>query len=50
MTCLLFALIMQAKYYAQDTGNQYSILGHLICWKWHVPDWDKTSEKRKGKL
>jgi len=27
MTWLLFFLIMQAKYYAQDTGNQWSILG-----------------------
>jgi hypothetical protein len=35
----------QAKYYAQDTGNQYSILGRLIC----LPDCDKTSEKRKRK-
>ena len=37
----------QAKYYAQETGNQSSILGRLICWKWHVLDCDKTSEKRK---
>jgi hypothetical protein len=27
MTWFLFVLINQAKYYAQDTGNQYSILG-----------------------
>ena len=27
MTWLLFVLIMQAKYYAQNTGNQCSILG-----------------------
>ena len=39
-------LIKQAKYYAQDTGNQYSILSRLIC----VPDCDKTSGKRKRKL
>ena len=39
-------LINQAKYYAQDTGNQYSILGRLIC----LPDCDKTSEKRKRKF
>jgi hypothetical protein len=32
-------LINQAKYYAQNTGNQYSILGRLIC----LPDCDKTS-------
>jgi hypothetical protein len=31
MTWLLFVLIMQMKYYAQDTGNQCSILGRLIC-------------------
>jgi hypothetical protein len=43
---LLFVLSKQAKYCAQDTGNQYSILGRLIC----VPDCDKTSEKRKRKL
>jgi hypothetical protein len=43
MTWFLFVLINQAKYYAQDTGNQYSILGRLIC----LPDCDKTSEKRK---
>jgi hypothetical protein len=35
----------QAKCYAQDTRNQYSILGRLIC----LPDCDKTSEKRKRK-
>jgi hypothetical protein len=35
----------QAKYYAQDTGNQYSMLGRLI----YLPDCDKTSEKRKRK-
>jgi hypothetical protein len=46
MTRFLFVLINQAKYYAQDTGNQYSILGRLIC----LPDCDKTSEKRKRKL
>jgi hypothetical protein len=46
MTWLLFVVINQAKYYAQDTGNQYSILGRLIC----LPDCDKTSEKRKRKL
>ena len=46
MTWLLFVLIMQTKYYAQDTGNECSILGRLICWKWCVPDSDKTSEKR----
>ena len=40
MTRFLFVLINQAKYYAQDTGNQYSILGRLIC----LPDCDKTSE------
>ena len=45
MTWFLFVLINQAKYYAQDTGNQYSILGRLIC----LPDCDKTSEKRKRK-
>jgi len=39
MTWLLFVLIMQAKYYAQDTGNQCNILGRLICWKWHVLDY-----------
>jgi len=50
MTWLLFVLIMQAKYYAQDTGNQCNILGRLICWKWHVLDYDKTSEKQKLKL
>jgi hypothetical protein len=31
MTWLLFFLIMQAEYYAQDTGNQCRILGRLIC-------------------
>ena len=36
----------QAKYYAQDTGNQYSIFDRLI----YLPDCDKTSEKRKRKL
>jgi hypothetical protein len=36
----LYVLINQAKYYAQDTENQYSILGRLIC----LPDCDKTSE------
>jgi hypothetical protein len=41
-----FILINQAKYYAQDTGNQYSILGHLIC----LPDCDKTSENESGNL
>ena len=46
MSWLLFVLIKQAKYYAQDTENQYSILGRLIC----VPDYDKTSEKRRRKL
>ena len=40
MTRLLFVLINQVKYYAQDTGNQYCILGRLIC----LPDCDKTSE------
>jgi hypothetical protein len=45
MTWFLFVLINQAKYYAQDTGNQYSILGRLIC----LLDCDKTSEKRKRK-
>ena len=45
MTWFLFVLINQAKYYAQDTGNQYSILGRLI----YLPDCDKTSEKRKRK-
>ena len=40
MTWFLFVFINQAKYYAQDTGNQYSILGRLIC----LPDCDKTSE------
>ena len=40
MTWFLFVLINQAKYYAQDTGNQYSILGRLIC----LPDCNKTSE------
>jgi len=29
ITWLLFALIMQAKYYAQDTRNQCGILGCL---------------------
>jgi hypothetical protein len=29
MTWFLFVLINQAKYYAQDTGNQYSIFGSL---------------------
>jgi hypothetical protein len=38
---LLFVLIKQAKYYAQDTGNQYSILGRLIC----VPDCDNIWNK-----
>jgi hypothetical protein len=42
----LFVLINQAKYYAQDTGNQYSILGRLIC----LPDCDKTSENESGNL
>jgi hypothetical protein len=46
MTWFLFVLMNQAKYYAQDTGNQYSILGRLIC----LPDCDKTSEKRERKL
>jgi hypothetical protein len=46
MTWFLFVLINQAKYYAQDTGNQYSILGHLIC----LPDCDKTSENESGNL
>jgi hypothetical protein len=36
----------QAKYYAQDNGNQYSILGRLIC----LPDCDKTSENESGNL
>ena len=45
MIWFLFVLINQAKYYAQDTGNQYSILGGLIC----LPDCDITSEKRKRK-
>jgi hypothetical protein len=36
----LFVLINQAKYYAQDTENQNSILGRLIC----LADCDKTSE------
>jgi hypothetical protein len=45
MTWFLFVFINQTKYYAQDTGNQYSILGRLIC----LPDCDKTSEKRKRK-
>jgi hypothetical protein len=40
-TCRLLA-----KYYAQDTGNQYSILGRLIC----LPDCDKTSENESGNL
>jgi hypothetical protein len=31
MTWLLFVLINQVKYYAQDTGNQYSILGRLLA-------------------
>ena len=39
MTWFIFVLINQAKYYGQDTGNQYSILGHLST----------TSEKRKRK-
>jgi hypothetical protein len=43
MTWFLFVLINQAKYYAQDTGNQYSILGRLIC----LPDCDKTSENER---
>ena len=33
MTWLLFFLIMQAEYYAQDTGNQCRILGRLILLK-----------------
>jgi hypothetical protein len=45
-TWFLFVLINQAKYYAQDTGNQYSILGRLIC----LPDCDKTSENESGNL
>jgi hypothetical protein len=45
MTWFLFVLINQAKYYAQDTGNQYSILGRLIC----LPDCNKTSENEKWK-
>jgi hypothetical protein len=28
---------------AEDTGNQCSILGRLICWKWRLPNCDKTS-------
>jgi hypothetical protein len=32
--------------YAQDTGNQYSILGCLIC----LQDCDKTSENESGNL
>jgi hypothetical protein len=40
MTWFLFVFINQTKYYAHDTGNQYSILGRLIC----LPDCDKTSE------
>jgi hypothetical protein len=46
MTWFLFVLINQAKYYAQDTWNQYSILGRLIC----LPDCDKTSENESGNL
>jgi hypothetical protein len=46
MTWFLFVLINQAKYYAQDTDNQYSILGRLIC----LPDGDKTSENESGNL
>ena len=48
MTWFLFVLIKQVKYYAQDTGNQYSILqlGRLIC----LPDCDKTSENESGNL
>jgi hypothetical protein len=46
MTWFLFVLINQAKYYVQDTGNQYSILGRLIC----LPDCDKTSENESGNL
>jgi hypothetical protein len=46
MSWFLFVLINQAKYYAQDTGNQYSILGRLIC----LPDCDKTSENESGNL
>ena len=46
MTWFLFVLINQAKYYAQVTGNQYSILGRLIC----LPDCDKTSENESGNL
>jgi len=38
-----------SEYYAQDTGNQCSTLGRLICWKWHVPDCDKTSENESWK-
>ena len=45
ITWFLYVLINQAKYNAQDTGNQYRILGRLIC----LPDCDKTSEKRKRK-
>ena len=48
MTWLLFVLIMQAKYYAQDTGNQCSILGCLICWKWRVPDCEKLQKNKNG--
>jgi hypothetical protein len=43
---LLFVLIKQAKYYAQDTGNQYSILGRLIC----VPDWEFSPMKLGKKI
>jgi hypothetical protein len=40
------SVINQAKYYAQDTSNQYSILGRLIC----LPGCDKTSENESGNL
>jgi hypothetical protein len=46
MTWFIFVLINQAKYYAQDTGNQYSIFGRLIC----LPDCDKTSENESGDI
>jgi hypothetical protein len=38
MTLFLFVLINQAKYYAQVTGNQYRILGRLIC----LPDFNSV--------
>ena len=33
MTWFLFVFINQAKYHAQDTGNQYSIFGRLFAYR-----------------